>query len=60
MSKTVSKQRYFGPHVSAAGGLEVALRNGMELGVNTIQIHPSPPQRWNTKPFAAGVENEFN
>lgn len=60
MSKTASKQRYFGPHVSAAGGLEVALRNGMELGVNTIQIHPSPPQRWNTKPFAAGVENEFN
>ena len=53
------KSRFFGPHVSAAGGLEAALRNGMELRVNTIQIHPSPPQRWNTKPFAADVEKEF-
>ncbi len=51
--------RYWGCHVSAAGGLGNAIRNGQELGVNTIQIHASPPQRWNFAPFAAGIENEF-
>ena len=60
MTNAAKQTRYFGPHVSAAGGLEVALRSAIELGVNTIQIHPSPPQRWNTKPFAAGVEHQFN
>ncbi|RIL11719.1 MAG: hypothetical protein DCC75_01840 [Proteobacteria bacterium] len=51
--------RYFGAHVSAAGGLENALTAGKELGINTIQIHPSPPQRWNGKPFPKGVEDKF-
>lgn len=41
--------RYFGAHVSSAGGLENAIYNGSELNVNTIQIHPSAPQRWITK-----------
>ncbi len=49
--------RYFGCHVSASGGIENALRAGKSLGVNTIQLHPSPPQRWNGKPFAKGVES---
>lgn len=44
--------RYFGCHVSASGGIFAALERGAALGVNTIQIHPSPPQRWSAKPFA--------
>ncbi len=52
-------KRFFGCHVSASGGLENALKNGETLGVNTIQIHPSPPQRWNFKPFAEGIETAF-
>lgn len=55
----VLMDRYFGCHVSASGGLSAALSRGEELGVNTIQIHPSPPQRWNRKPFADGVEREL-
>lgn len=51
--------RYFGCHVSAAGGLANALANGKTLGINTIQIHPSAPQRWNYKAFAADVEAQF-
>ena len=51
--------RYFGCHVSSSGGLQNALANGKELGINTIQIHASPPQRWNSKPFPAGVEEAF-
>jgi len=51
--------RYFGCHVSTAGGLVNALKNGMALGVNTIQIHPTPPQRWNKEPFKIGMEAEY-
>lgn len=53
-------KRYFGAHVSCAGGLINAAKTAIELDINTIQIHPSPPQRWNTQPFAAGIEDEFN
>ena len=52
-------KRCFGCHVSAAGGLEQALKRGEALGANTIQIHPSPPQRWNPKPFDEGFEAGF-
>ncbi len=51
--------RFFGAHVSSSGGLENALKNGQELGVNTIQLHPSPPQKWNSKAFAPGAEDKF-
>ena len=51
--------RLFGAHVSSAGGLENALRSAKTLGINTIQIHPSPPQRWNYTPFKTGVEDAF-
>jgi len=52
-------KRYFGAHVSAAGGLKNAVTAAVELGINTIQVHPSPPQRWNTTPFAQGAEEPF-
>jgi deoxyribonuclease-4 len=48
-----------GCHISAAGGLIKALERAQAVGINTMQIHPSPPQRWNTKPFSPGVEKEF-
>lgn len=54
-----ANKRYFGAHVSSAGGLENAVLNGKELGVNSIQLHPAAPQRWNTKPFADGIEEAF-
>lgn len=51
-------KRYFGAHVSSAGGLVNAIKAGNQLGINTIQVHPSPPQRWNTTPFPEGYEKE--
>lgn len=51
--------RYYGCHVSSSGGLANAIHAGNALGINTIQIHPSPPQRWNSKAFAPGAEDEF-
>ncbi|RMG43232.1 MAG: deoxyribonuclease IV [Candidatus Dadabacteria bacterium] len=50
--------RYFGCHVSSAGGLHKALENADILKVNAIQIHPSPPQIW-TKPFKEDHEKEY-
>ena len=52
-------ERFFGCHVSSSGGLANSLRAGKALGVNTIQLHPSPPQRWNYKPFPEDAEAEF-
>jgi deoxyribonuclease-4 len=49
-------QRFFGCHVSASGGLLAGAQRGEALGVNTIQLHPSPPQRWNVEPFPPGIE----
>lgn len=51
--------RYLGCHISAAGGLLKALERAEAVGINTMQIHPSPPQRWNTKPFETGIEAEY-
>ncbi len=56
----MASNRLFGAHVSSSGGYLTAILNAQQLGANTIQIHPSPPQRWTTKPFAEGVEEEFN
>jgi deoxyribonuclease IV len=53
-------KRYLGSFVSCAGGLYKALEHGDELGVNTIMLHPSPPQRWNTKPFEQDAIDAFN
>lgn len=50
---------YYGCHVSVAGGLENGIKNGVALGVNSIQVHPSPPQRWNRNPFKPGHEDAF-
>ena len=52
-------KRFFGCHVSSSGGLVNSVRAGKALGINTIQIHPSPPQRWNYQAFAQGIENDF-
>jgi deoxyribonuclease IV len=40
---------YLGIHVSSAGGIENAIKNGEKYGVNTIQMMPTAPMRWATK-----------
>lgn len=53
-------KRFLGAFVSVAGGLHNGVTNGTNLGVNTIMIHPSPPQRWCTKPFDEKAIEGFN
>jgi deoxyribonuclease-4 len=43
--------RNLGCFVSSAGGFENIIKNAQDLNVKTVMIHPSPPQRWRTKPF---------
>ncbi|RME60071.1 MAG: deoxyribonuclease IV [Candidatus Dadabacteria bacterium] len=52
-------ERFLGAHVSVAGGLEKSLERAEELGINTIQVHPSAPQRWNSKPFEKEYWQKF-
>jgi deoxyribonuclease IV len=50
---------FFGCHVSASGGLAAALARGNNLGVNTIQVHPSAPQRYIPNPYNKGLEDSY-
>lgn len=51
--------RLFGCHVSISGGLINALHTAEKLAINTIQIHPCPPQKWNSSPFKPGIEDKY-
>ena len=42
---------YLGIHVSSSGGIENSIKNGEKYEVNTIQIMPTAPMRWATKPI---------
>jgi deoxyribonuclease-4 len=37
-----------GGHVSTKGGIDKAIDNGLLIGAQVIQTHPSPPQQWRT------------
>lgn len=51
--------RYLGAHVSTAGGLANAITAAQTLDINTIQIHPTAPQRWTSKPIEAEAIEQF-
>lgn len=55
----MSSPKYYGGHLSIAGGFHKALESAKLLEINAIQIHPSAPQRWNSSPYKPGVEDEF-
>lgn len=40
---------YLGAHVSSAGGIENAIKEGDKYGINAIQMMPTAPMRWATK-----------
>lgn len=43
---------YLGIHVSSSGGVENSIKNGEKYGVNAIQMMPTAPMRWATKPVS--------
>lgn len=50
---------YLGIHVSSSGGIQNAVKNGKRYGVNTIQMMPTAPMRWATKPIPDEEVNNF-
>ena len=49
-----------GCYVSSAGGLYKIIEKSKFLGIHTVMTHPSPPQKWNSKPFEDKVADQFN
>jgi len=49
-----------GCYVSSAGGLYKIIEKAKFLGIHTVMTHPSPPQRWNSKPFEDTIAEQFN
>ena len=50
---------YLGIHVSSSGGIQNSIRNAQKYGVNTIQMMPTAPMRWVTKPIPEEEINKF-
>lgn len=48
-----------GAHVSTAGGLHNAIKNGDKLRCDVIQIFLQNPNQWKPKPIAAAVVGKF-
>ena len=48
-----------GAHVSTAGGIHNAIKNGDELHCNAIQIFLANPNRWESKPPTAEIIEKF-
>ena len=48
-----------GAHVSASGGYFRGIERGMELECESIQLFPSAPHRWATKPLSLESANHF-
>ena len=43
--------RYFGAHISISKGFSYLPKLAQKLNISAIQIHPTAPQRWATKPI---------
>ncbi|HCC67637.1 TPA: hypothetical protein DEP90_00240, partial [Patescibacteria group bacterium] len=50
---------YLGAHVSSAGGIENAIKAADKYDINTIQMMPTAPMRWATKPIPQENINKF-
>ena len=50
---------YLGAHVSSAGGIENAIKEGDRYDINSIQMMPTPPMRWATKSIAQESIDNF-
>ena len=49
-----------GAHVSTAGGLHNAIKNGTDLQCNTIQIFLRNPNQWRGKQLTSEIAEKFN
>lgn len=59
MSKKPTKL-WIGAHTSAAGGAPNALREGQEIGANTIQLFTSNQKQWKGRTITSEEIQEWN
>jgi deoxyribonuclease-4 len=50
---------YIGAHVSSAGGIENAIKEGDKYEINSIQMMPTAPMRWATKEISQENIDKF-
>lgn len=53
------KARTIGAHVSAAGGLHMAVERAAAIGCNAVQVFSGSPRVWQKRPLADVVTKEF-
>ncbi|MEO1923828.1 MAG: deoxyribonuclease IV [Nautiliaceae bacterium] len=51
--------RYIGAHVSAAGGVENAVKNAVEIGANGFALFTKNQRQWSAKPLSEKSINKF-
>ncbi len=54
-----SSHRFFGAHLSTAGGMEKALEKIVTIGGNCLQIFSTSPRGWNTAKVSAESAKKF-
>ncbi|PHH63693.1 hypothetical protein CDD81_5565 [Ophiocordyceps australis] len=56
---TLKKAMYIGAHVSAAGGVDKAVGNAVEIGANAFALFLKSQRKWTSPPMAAEARNGF-
>jgi len=51
--------KYFGAHVSAAGGVENAVRNAVDIGANAFALFVKNQRQWQAKPLTEASISKF-
>ncbi|CAG8513537.1 4964_t:CDS:10 [Ambispora gerdemannii] len=51
--------KYIGAHVSAAGGVHNAIKNGLMIGANALAIFVKNQRRWNSSPLDPESVSQF-
>ncbi|KAL6887846.1 xylose isomerase-like protein [Trichoderma evansii] len=56
---TLGKAMYIGAHVSAAGGVQNAVANAVQIGANSFALFLKSQRKWSNPPITAEAKNGF-
>ncbi|KAG6002360.1 hypothetical protein E4U21_003153 [Claviceps maximensis] len=55
----LKKTMYIGAHVSAAGGVQNAIKNATQIGANSFALFLKSQRKWNNPPIATESKQQF-
>ncbi|KAH6610952.1 hypothetical protein Trco_000972 [Trichoderma cornu-damae] len=55
----LGRAMYIGAHVSAAGGVQNAVSNAVQIGANSFALFLKSQRKWNNPPITADAKNGF-